>query len=89
MHKTTRKRKGMPKTLWLPIVTLITVAALAWISPEVPAQDPAPPSEPPAESSPTAEDPPTEETSSGSELETFVPSEKLPADSAISFPVDI
>ena len=39
-----------------------------------------------AAQSPGAEEPPEQATEP---LETFVPSEKLPADSAISFPVDI
>jgi hypothetical protein len=50
---------------------------------EAPAEAPESPSPPPAESEPKEPQRSTEP------LETFVPSERLPADSAISFPVDI
>ena len=62
------------KTFYFLLRFLLLVAALALIGPAAPAQDPAP----------AAQD-----EDAAPELETFIPTEKLPADSAISFPVDI
>ena len=50
---------------------------------------PAPPTEEMPEPSPPAENEQAPERSQKDELESFTPSEKIPADSAISFPVDI
>lgn len=58
-----------------PVRFLLLVAALTVLGP-------AAPTEAPAALAQEAED-------SEEELETFIPTEKLPADSAISFPVDI
>lgn len=78
------------KKTWLVLLALTLAAAIAVASPDAPAQDPASP-EPAAAATP--EPPATETQETPSEetepLETFVPSEKLPADSAIAFPVDI
>ncbi len=86
-------KTAMKKTWWVPVLGLVTIAALAAVSPNAPAQDPTPTETPgtPTEvpGTPT-EAPGTPTEAPGSEeLDTFVPSEKLPADSAISFPVDI
>ncbi len=62
---------------WIPLLFLLLILTLVSIGPETPADDPAP--APQTGEEPTAGEPP----------ETFVPSEKLPADSAVSFPVDI
>ena len=59
---------------FFPLLFLLLVLALAAFGPDTPADDPAQ----------TAGEAPAEEAP-----EDFVPSEKLPADSAISFPVDI
>jgi len=56
--------------------------------PEPPASPP-PPAEEMPEPSPPAENEQAPERSQEEELESFTPSEKVPADSAISFPVDI
>ena len=68
----------MRRRLLIASVLAISLLALAAIGPDTPADDPG--QEPPAEA----------ETSESSEpLETFEPTEKLSADSAVSFPVDI
>ncbi len=56
--------------------------------PEPPASPP-PPTEEMPEPSPPTENEQAPERSQEDELESFTPSEKIPADSAISFPVDI
>ncbi|MEM7353156.1 MAG: hypothetical protein AAF657_20345 [Acidobacteriota bacterium] len=85
------------KKLIIPILSALLLLAFAWIGPDAPADDPAQEgetpqasSEPPAEASEEADDPEAdEEIEPAKALETFVPTEKLPADSAISFPTDI
>ncbi len=73
------------KKLFLPLVFALFVLALFLIGPETPAEDPAQDAPPaPVEEAP---EPPAE--AEAEDLETFVPTEKLTADSAISFPVDI
>ncbi len=63
--------------LFFPLRFLLLIAALALLGPATPAEAPAA-----AHGSAQQDD-------SEEPLETFIPTEKLPADSAISFPVDI
>lgn len=65
------------------LMTSDTRAAQSPAAEEAPEQPTEAPSSPPAESEPQQPERSTEP------LETFVPSERLPADSVISFPVDI
>ncbi len=70
------------KRIFLGLSFFALILVLLSIGPETPADDPGqPPAEPPA--------PPAAEPVDTAPLETFEPTEKLPADSAISFPVDI
>ncbi len=72
----------MKRKLLLTSAFALFLIALLSIGPETPAADPGqPPGEPPA----AAAEPPGD----GEPLETFEPTEKLSADSAVSFPVDI
>ncbi len=71
------------KRLLLPIFFALFVFALLLIGPETPAEDP----EQDTSSIPVEEAP--RPPAGDEDLETFVPTEKLTADSAISFPVDI
>lgn len=67
------------KKLLFPSSLALLIAGLFFFGPETPAEDPR--QEPPPE---------TEELPASNEsLDTFVPTEQLTADSAISFPVDI
>ncbi len=68
------------KLLLISALAMLLIAFLS-IGPDAPGQAGEPP--PPATEAPAAEPPDT------TPLETFEPTEKLPADSAISFPVDI
>ena len=63
------------KKLFVLLRLCLLITALAMVGPAAPADDPA------------AGD--QEEEASEESLESFTPTEKLPADSAISFPVDI
>ncbi len=72
----------MKRRLLLVSALVLSLIALLSIGQETPSDDPAQsPAEPPAT---TAEEPPDT-----TPLETFEPTEKLSADSAVSFPVDI
>ncbi len=75
------KGANMKKSIFFLFFALL-ILALASIGPDTPADDPGQAAqEPPAPAgTPEAEDEP---------LETFEPTEKLSADSAVSFPVDI
>ncbi len=64
------------KKLFLPLRFILLTAALAVLGPATPADGP--------DQGESAGQGDSEEP-----LETFIPTEKLPADSAISFPVDI
>ncbi len=66
----------MKRRLLLISTLVLSLIAILSIGPETPgqAEPPAPPAAEPVDTAP---------------LETFEPTEKLPADSAISFPVDI
>ena len=80
-------------------VSILSLLAFAWIGPAAPAGDPAQePEAAPAASGAASSEPdaepgtePTGREAGGGDaaLDVFIPSEKLPADSAISFPVDI
>ena len=77
-------------------LSILAVLALVLIGPEAPADDPAQEPEAAAEQGSATPDPAAaaseaaaDATDGAQALETFIPSEKLPADSAISFPVDI
>ncbi len=71
----------MKRKLLLASVLALSLLALLSIGPDAPADDPGqPPEEPPA----AATEPPDT-----TPLETFEPTEKLAAESAVSFPVDI
>ena len=74
----------------LPLLFILLILTLALVGPEAPADDPTPAEGAPqtSEAQPAGE-PPSGGPPAGGPAETFVPSEKLPADSAISFPVDI
>ncbi len=77
----------MKKSLFGLSLTLVILALIS-IGPDTPADDPGQAAqEPPA----TTEAPEAEagEPLAGEPLETFEPTEKLSADSAVSFPVDI
>ncbi len=83
------------KKVLLGLLFLLLIAGLAALGPDTPAQDPVPeaeapqaPAEAPSAEPPAAENP-AAEVLIQEELETFVPTEKLTADSVISFPVDI
>ena len=72
------------KRFLIPLVFALLILVFAAVGPDTPADDPQQATEEPETSSARAGveeelEPP----------ETFVPSEELPADSAISFPVDI
>jgi len=71
------------KKLLFPIFFTLFVFALLLIGPETPAEDPA------QDGLTTPVEEPLEPPFESEDLETFVPTEKLTADSAISFPVDI
>ncbi len=71
------------KALVYPLLSVLLLCGALMSSDTRAAQSPEAPS-PPAE-----ESEPQQPKRSEEPLETFVPSEKLPADSAISFPVDI
>ena len=67
------------RRLFVPLFFALLILVFATVGPKTPADDPQQaPEESQAPAAPEAEPP-----------ETFVPSEELPADSAISFPVDI
>lgn len=65
------------------------IAVVAILGPHTAAQDP--PAKDPASASESTEAPEPGQSGEGSrrQLETFEPSEKVPADSAVAFPVDI
>ncbi len=69
------------------VLLLVTGAMLAFGSPGVAEKDQA--SEPPVSASGGTPQQEEAEEGDGRPLETFIPTERLPADSAISFPVDI
>ncbi len=72
--------KNMKKSIfWLSFTLLIL--ALVSIGPDTPADDPSQTSQEPESSSAATDD--------DEPLETFEPTEKLSAESAVSFPVDI
>lgn len=77
----------MKNKIALSTLFLLLILVLAAIGPTTPAETPGQEggAQPPVE----GPDRSASETATGEALETFVPTEKLPADSAISFPVDI
>ncbi|MCP3959313.1 MAG: hypothetical protein GY719_15790 [bacterium] len=79
------------KKVLLSLLFLLLIAGLAALGPDTPAQDPVPEAETETPRAAAAEPPeePAVEDLTQEELETFVPTEKLTADSVISFPVDI
>ncbi len=81
----------MKKKLWIVSILIISFLALLAIGPDTPADDPGQAAqEPPTEAPDTeAGEPLAGEPLAGEPLETFEPTEKLSADSAVSFPVDI
>ena len=81
------------KTLVYPLLSVLLLCGALMTSDTRAAQTPeaedASAEAPESPSPPSAESEPQKPERSTEPLETFVPSEKLPADSAISFPVDI
>lgn len=74
----------------LGLTFLLLILGLVLVSPDTPADDPqeTTPTETPEAAEPPAEEP-LEGPPGGEPLDTFEPTEKLTADSAVSFPVDI
>ena len=73
----------MKRKLLIVSILALSLLALLSIGPDTPADDPGPA----AQEAPASEAP--EAAPSGEPLETFEPTEKLAAESAVSFPVDI
>ncbi len=77
----------MRKKLLIVLALALSILALVLIGPDTPGQNPQEGSEAIGEN--TAGENTAGENNAGGPLETFEPTEKLPADSAISYPVDI
>ena len=72
--------KSLGRTLLLTVATASTVGA---------AGDPSPPQAPPAAPAPAATPMPAPSPTPAADIQDFVPTEKVSADDAVAFPVDI
>ena len=81
----------MKNRLWMASALALAILAFALITPDAPADDPSQGQEPEsaATATPESSEPPASEPPPDEPLETFEPTEKLSAESAVSFPVDI
>ncbi len=82
----------MKRKLLIVSVLALSVLTFALIGPDAPADDPgqaAPEPQPAETETPEDGEPLAAEPLASEPLETFEPTEKLSADSAVSFPVDI
>jgi hypothetical protein len=79
----------MKKRLLIASLLALSLLALALSGPQTPAQDPASAEAAAEAAAAEPEAPPDTEPLAGEPLEAFEPTEKLAAESAVSFPVDI